>query len=196
MAILRADKPDNIATTALTLAQCGITCIEVTLTTPGAVAAIAELTASCPEEISIGVGSVVTSDQVYAAANSGAGFVVSPAVRPEVITECHRLELPCFPGAYTPTEILTAWDLGASAVKVFPAGTGGPSHIRQIRAPMPSLPMIPTGGIALEDISEYFSAGAYAVALGSSLILDALNGGDLIALSQRARTALHHCREQ
>ena len=193
MAILRADSSDYIATTALTLIEAGVTCLEVTLTTPGAIAAIAELTASCFGEVSFGIGSVLTAAQVYDAANSGARFVVSPAVRPEVITECERLDLACFPGAYTPTEIVTAWDLGASAVKVFPAGTGGPAHIRQIHAPMPSLPMIPTGGIALEDIRAYLSAGAYAVALGSSLIQDALTGGDLTMLSHRARTALNHC---
>jgi len=97
---------------------------------------------------------------------------------------------PCYPGAFTPTEVVAAWRLGAPAVKLFPAATGGPRHLRDLRGPLPDIPLVPTGGVALEQIADYVAAGAVAVGLGGPLIGDALRGGSTAALRERARAAL------
>jgi 2-dehydro-3-deoxyphosphogluconate aldolase/(4S)-4-hydroxy-2-oxoglutarate aldolase len=122
------------------------------------------------------------------AADAGARFVVSPSVDVAVIEAAARHGIASYPGALTPTEISTAWSAGATAVKLFPAGALGPSYLTAVRAPLPDVPLIPTGGIALEEAGTWLAAGAVAVGVGSPLIGDALaTGGDLDALAQRAQ---------
>jgi len=189
-AILRADRPDHLEEVAHELAAAGITCIELTLTTPGALDALAQLRRSLDAGVALGLGSVLDAAQAQAALDAGADFLVTPGVCEEVARAAGARAAPCYQGVFTPTEVVAAWRLGAPAVKLFPAATGGPRHLRDIRGPLPEIPLVPTGGIALEQIADYFAAGAIAVGLGGPLIGDALRGGSTAALRERARAAL------
>jgi len=190
VAILRAERPDHLEAVGHALAAAGITCLELTLTTPGTLQAVTRLRGGLDAGVALGVGSVLDADGAHAAVDAGAGFLVSPGVCAEVAVAARARGVPCFPGAFTPTEVLAAWGQGAAAVKLFPAATGGPRHLRDIRAPLPDIPLVPTGGVALDQIADYIAAGAAAVGLGGPLIGDALRGGPAAALRERARAAL------
>ncbi|WP_033341537.1 bifunctional 4-hydroxy-2-oxoglutarate aldolase/2-dehydro-3-deoxy-phosphogluconate aldolase [Catenuloplanes japonicus] len=186
IAIIRARASDRVAAVVETLAANGITAVEVTLTTPGAEAAIAAVP---PGLIAVGAGTVLDAAGAARAVEAGATFLITPAVLPGVLDEARRHGVPVACGALTPTEILTAHLGGATLVKVFPADTaGGPAYIRAVRAPLPDIPLVPTGGVTVEAAADYLRAGARAVALGGPLIGDAADdGGDLAALARRAR---------
>lgn len=189
-AILRADDPAHLDAVAHALAAAGITCLELTLTTPGALEAMSRLRTDLGRDIAIGMGSVLDATQAAAALDAGAEFLVSPGVCPDVARLAVARAVPCYPGAWTPTEVLAAWKLGGPAVKLFPAATGGPRYLRDIRGPLPDIPLVPTGGIGFDEIADYVAAGATAVGLGGPLIGDALRGGALGPLRERARAAL------
>lgn len=190
MAILRSRATGHVADAAKTLVDAGVTCLEVTLTIPGALDLLQQLRAALPEHVDLGVGTVTNADEAGAAIDAGAGFLVSPAVCLDVVEVAGRRGVAAYPGAWTPTEVLTAWRAGAAAVKVFPAGTGGPAHLHRILDPLPDIPLLPTGGVAVSQVDDYLAAGAFAIGLGSPLLGDALEGGDLGALSDRARQVL------
>ncbi len=194
VAILRADRAEHLESVADALIEAGITCLELTLTTPGALDGLARVRGLAGREVAVGMGSVTGASETLAALEHGADFLVSPAVVPEVL-EVAADRVPCYPGGWTPTEVLQAWQLGATAVKLFPAGSGGPRHLRAVREPLPEIPLVPTGGVALEEIPAYLAAGAVAVGLGGPLIGDALAGGSLSELRARAGTALNAVRE-
>jgi 2-dehydro-3-deoxyphosphogluconate aldolase/(4S)-4-hydroxy-2-oxoglutarate aldolase len=188
VAILRAENASRAEAVVDVLLANGIRSLELTLTTEGALDVVARLVARVPEGTDVGVGTVLSADAVDRAADAGARFVVSPSVDPAVIEAAARHGIASYPGALTPTEIATAWSAGATAVKLFPAGALGPSYLSAVRAPLPDVPLIPTGGIALEEAGTWLAAGAVAVGVGSPLIGDALaTGGDLDALAQRAQ---------
>jgi len=189
-AILRADGPDHLEAVAHELAAAGITCLELTLTTPRALDALARLRHGLDAGVALGMGSVLSAADAEAALHAGADFLVSPGVCEEVARVAGERGAVCYPGAFTPTEVVAAWGLGAPAVKLFPAATGGPRHLRDIRGPLPDIPLVPTGGVALDEIADYVAAGAVAVGLGGPLIGDALGGGSTAALRERARAAL------
>jgi 2-dehydro-3-deoxyphosphogluconate aldolase/(4S)-4-hydroxy-2-oxoglutarate aldolase len=140
------------------------------------------------------MGSVIDAEQAAACLDAGAGFLVSPGLCAEVALYAIEHGVACYPGGWTPTELLEAWRLGAPAVKLFPAASGGPRHLKDLRAPLPHIPLVPTGGVALDQIPEYIGAGAVAVGLGSPLVGDALDGGSLSALRERALAALEAVR--
>ena len=190
MAILRSHSSDRVADAATTLVDAGVTCLELTLTVPGALDLLPRLRAALPDAVDLGVGTVTTADQAAAAIDAGAGFLVSPALCLDVVEVAGKQGVAAYPGAWTPTEVLTAWRAGAAAVKVFPAATGGPAHLRRILDPLPDIPLLPTGGVAVSEVDEYLAAGAFAVGLGSPLLGDALDGGDLGALADRAQQVL------
>jgi len=190
VAILRAARHEHLEAAAETLVQAGITCLELTLTTPGAIDSLRRLRAMLGDDVALGMGSVIDAEQARAALDAGAGFLVSPGVGIDVARVTAEHVIAYYPGAWTPTEILTAWGLGAAAVKLFPAASGGPAHLKNIRGPLPDIPLVPTGGVALEHIGDYLAAGAVAVGLGSPLTGDALDGGSLDALRDRAAAAL------
>ncbi len=194
VAILRADRGDHLTRVASTLIESGITCLELTLTTPGALDGLAAVRALAGPDVAVGMGSVTGAGDTLAALERGADFLVSPAVVPEVL-EVAADRVPCYPGGWTPTEVLQAWHLGAAAVKLFPAASGGPRHLRAVRDPLPEIPLVPTGGVALEEIPAYLRAGAVAVGLGGPLVGDALTGGSLAELRARADAALRAVRE-
>lgn len=169
VAIIRAESSDGLLDCAKALAEGGLTSIELTMTTPGAIPMIEKVSAQFPDFI-FGLGTVLDTETARAGILAGAKFIVTPALKPEVITLCRRYGIPVFPGALTPTEILTAWEAGADAVKVFPAEFFGPSYLKAVKAPLPQIELIPTGGVTPETIGEFLKAGAIAAAAGSALV--------------------------
>ncbi|MEV6423558.1 bifunctional 4-hydroxy-2-oxoglutarate aldolase/2-dehydro-3-deoxy-phosphogluconate aldolase [Streptomyces sp. NPDC051662] len=186
VAILRSGAADRFPPVADTLRQAGVRAVEFTLTTPGVLNALREYAQSPPDGLALGAGTITTPREAEAAVAAGARYLITPATQPAVIAEARRLGVPVLPGALTPTEILTAWQAGASMVKLFPASVGGPEYVRAVRAPLPDVPLVPTGGIGLEEAPAYLRAGATALGMGSPLVGDACEGGDLTALAERA----------
>jgi len=170
VAIVRLDDLSTAQSISAALIEGGIRAIEFTLTHPDAAATIARMRQFVDDSVAIGAGSVITAEQVREVADAGAQFVVSPVNKAEVIQACIALDLPAMPGALTPTEIQQAWEWGASAVKVFPANHLGRGYIKDVRAPLPHLRLMPTGGITVDNIREFLDDGAFAVGVGSSLI--------------------------
>jgi 2-dehydro-3-deoxyphosphogluconate aldolase/(4S)-4-hydroxy-2-oxoglutarate aldolase len=188
VAILRAQDASRAEAVVDVLLENGIRSLELTLTTKGALEVVERLAATVPDGTDLGMGTVLTADEVDRAVGAGARFVVSPSVVPEVIDAAARHGIASYPGAFTPTEIHAAWTAGASAVKLFPAGALGPGYLAAVRAPLPDVPLVPTGGVAIEAIGAWLDAGAVAVGLGGPLIGNALApNGDLDALAERAR---------
>ncbi len=188
--ILRAADASRAEAVAGTLIDNGIRCLELTMTTPGALEVVERLAARLPDSVDIGMGTVLSADEVSRAADAGARFVVAPSVVPDVVEAALGRGLASYPGALTPTEIHTAWRTGATAVKLFPGGSLGPAYLTAVRAPLPDIPLVPTGAVELDAIPDWLSAGAFAVGLGGPLIGDALSpDGDLEALAHRARMA-------
>ncbi len=186
VAILRLDDGGRAPGIADELVEAGVRAIEVTMETPGAAEALATLSARWPGEVAIGAGTVLTLDDLEAARRAGASFIVSPEVNRSVIEAARSAGLLVVPGALTATEVLRAWRAGAQMVKVFPAGPVGPGYLRALRGPLPGIPLVPTGGIEIEEIPGYLTAGAAAVAIGSCLVP---RSGERNGLFERARRA-------
>ncbi|MFD9316142.1 bifunctional 4-hydroxy-2-oxoglutarate aldolase/2-dehydro-3-deoxy-phosphogluconate aldolase [Streptomyces sp. NPDC060053] len=193
MAILRSADALGLPAVARALAAGGVTCLEVTLTTVGALDALARIRAELGPGVAVGAGTVITGDQARDALAAGAEFLVAPVVDTVVVRHAADKGIPCYPGAWTPTEVSQAWQAGAAAVKLFPAGTGGLGHLRQLRAPLPDIPLVAVGGVGIDEARDYLDAGAYAVGIGSPL----LRGADqdpspqvLDSLTARARALL------
>jgi 2-dehydro-3-deoxyphosphogluconate aldolase/(4S)-4-hydroxy-2-oxoglutarate aldolase len=188
IAILRAENASRAEAVVDVLLENGIRSMELTMTTQGVLDVVERLAARVPDGTDIGVGTVLTVDEVDRAVDAGARFVVAPSVDRAVIEAATRHGIASYPGAFTPTEIHAAWTAGASAVKLFPAGSLGPDYLKAVRAPLPDIPLVPTGGVAVEAVGAWLSAGATALGLGSPLVGDALApDGDLEALARRAR---------
>ncbi len=187
VALIRADGPDSLIECARALAAGGLNCIELTMTTPGALDVLAKATKALPDVV-FGMGTVLQPETVAAAHAAGAKFIVTPGVRPEVIAKCKELGLPILSGALTPTEAITAWDLGADVIKIFPAEFFGPAYIKSLKAPFPQMKLLPTGGVTPETVGEFLRAGAFATAAGSALVAPAaLKSGDWAAITARAK---------
>lgn len=187
VAIMRAGSSDQLIAAAEAILSGGVTSIEVTMTTPGALDVIKQATSQFSHEVLFGVGSVLDAETARVAILAGAVFVVCPTLNLETIKICNRYSVPVLPGAYTPTEILTAWEAGASLVKVFPANFGGPGYIKAVRAPLPHVKLVPVGGVNLENTAEFIRAGASAVAIGSELVNQKLlDTGDFSEITRRA----------
>src|SRR2546425_3363730 len=168
--------PDSVGaaplrSAAAALAAGGVNVVEVTLTTPGALEAIAELASDEGlKGCMIGAGTVLDVKAARDVIARGARFVVSPAFDRFVVRYCRDHHVPCLPGAFTATELLEAWRAGATAVKLFPASTLGPAYLREVLAPLPFLQVVPSGGVSLDHTAEWIQAGAAAVSVGSALI--------------------------
>ena len=189
LAIIRADGPDRALECIRTLVGAGITALEVSLTTPGGAEAIAKARSEFDSSILIGAGTVITAAQADEIAAAGAGFTVTPAITRGAYRSV-EIGLPLLCGALTPTEVITALDAGALAVKIFPAKLHGPGYLRELRAPLPSAPLIAVGGIDAASAPQYLAAGAFAVGIGSPLLGDAGTGGSQSDLAARAATFL------
>jgi 2-dehydro-3-deoxyphosphogluconate aldolase/(4S)-4-hydroxy-2-oxoglutarate aldolase len=190
VAVLRASVSRHLEAVAHDLVAAGIRIVEVTLTTPDAVSLIKRLHAQLGRDALVGAGTVVTLEQAEACIDAGADFLVSPTTSLDVVATARIAGVAAYPGAFTPTEILTAQRSGVSAVKLFPAASVGPGYLRQIRAPLPDIAIMPTGGIALTEVEAWLRAGAAAVGLGTSLSGRACEEGTDPALKDRARIAL------
>ena len=188
VAILRATDASRFADAGTVLYAAGIRLLEATLTTPGGPGAITALRSSLGADALVGAGSVREPSDVDIAADAGAAYLVTPTVNPAVLERAAEREVPVICGALTPTEIDQARRLGAAAVKVFPvAAVGGVAYLKAVRAPMPDVPLVPTGGVHLEDVEGYLAAGAIAVAAATPLLGDSLTSSrNLVALATRA----------
>jgi 2-dehydro-3-deoxyphosphogluconate aldolase/(4S)-4-hydroxy-2-oxoglutarate aldolase len=169
VAILRGVRPDAIPDIAAALYAGGIRCLEITLNSPDALSVIRKLSTKMGEQISIGAGTVLDATEAQAAIDAGARFIISPTLDLPTIRVTKQLQAVSIPGAFTATEILTAYRNGADIVKVFPASVGV-GYFRDLRGPLPHIPLMPTGGVNLENIADYQKAGAVAFGIGSALV--------------------------
>lgn len=193
IAIIRLPSADGVVRAGELLAGAGLTAVEVTLTTPGALSVLPALRAALPASCLLGAGSVRTAEQAVDAKRAGAEFLVTPTFRPGVLG---ATGLPVICGAFTPTEIEAAYEAGAAAVKVFPASALGPGYIREVLAPMPELRLVPTGGVTADSLGAYARAGAVAVGVGSALVdANLVAQGDWETLRTRAERFVDAARQ-
>jgi 2-dehydro-3-deoxyphosphogluconate aldolase/(4S)-4-hydroxy-2-oxoglutarate aldolase len=187
VAIIRADSSEQLVEAAGALLAGGVTAMEVTMTTPNALAVITAVSQKYGDAILIGVGTVIDPATARAAVGAGAQFIVTPVTKPEVVAVANELDKPIASGAFTPTECLLAHESGADFVKLFPADVGGPTYIKSLLAPLPMLRIIPTGGVTPETAAAFLAAGSVALGAGSSLVSkDILQKRDWTALQKRA----------
>ena len=170
VAIIRANNASELIEVADAIKARGVDIIEVAMTTPNALNVISSVSAKYDDEVLVGVGSALDAETARAATLAGAKFVVSPVTKPDFIKMCNRYGTVVMPGAFTPTEILKAWKAGADYVKVFPSSGVGPGYIKDIKAPMPHIPLVSTGGVNLNNAGEFIKAGAAALGVGSALV--------------------------
>jgi 2-dehydro-3-deoxyphosphogluconate aldolase/(4S)-4-hydroxy-2-oxoglutarate aldolase len=189
IAVIRADSGQQLVNVCRALSKGGVRACEITMTTPGALEAIAAACRELGDEALIGAGSVLDAATARAAILAGARFIFSPVLNVEVIEMAHRYDCVAVPGALTPTEILTAWSAGADVVKVFPANHFGPQYFRDIHGPMPQVKLTPTGGVDLSTAAEWIKAGAVAIGVGSALVkkdlINAENWDELSAMATK-----------
>jgi 2-dehydro-3-deoxyphosphogluconate aldolase/(4S)-4-hydroxy-2-oxoglutarate aldolase len=167
----------------------GVPIVEITMTVPGAVEVIRDLVKTYGRDVLVGAGTVLDAETARACLLAGAEFIVGPALDLETITICHRYGKVVMPGALTPTEVVTAWQAGADLVKVFPASAvGGPSYIKALKAPLPQIELVPTGGVSLKTAAEFIKAGAAALGVGTDLVdTSLLQSGQASVITDRAR---------
>ena len=184
--IVRAGSPDAALLLAEACIAGGVTALEVAFTTPDTLGVLRALRPRHGDEVLLGAGTVLDAETARAAILAGAQFIISPGVNVETIALCQRYQVLAMPGAMTPTEIVTALQAGADIVKVFPAEMFGPAYIKALRAPLPQAPLMPTGGVTVENLGEWFASGAVAVGIGSSLSGPGATG-DYAAVTARAQ---------
>ena len=170
VAVVRASSGKQLARAVAALADGGVTSAEITFTVPDAVEVIRTVRRELSDRVVLGAGTVLDPETARAALLAGAEFLVAPTVNLDVIRLCRRYDKVVMPGAFTPTEILSAWEAGADVVKVFPADVGGPSYLKAIRGPLPQVRLMPTGGVNLETAAAFLKAGACCLGVGSSLV--------------------------
>lgn len=170
VAVVRMSNSEKLKKVVEAIHKGGVSAIEITMTTPNALKVIEDLSRTMGDEILVGVGSVLNPETAVDAINAGSKFVVSPILKADVIKKVHEYNLPVMPGAFTPTEIQTAFELGADIIKVFPADVVGMAFFKGVLAPMPHLKLMPTGGVTLENAGDWIKAGASAVGIGTALL--------------------------
>ena len=172
VAVVRADSGgDDLVKVVEAVSAGGVHCIELTMTTPGALECIKAASEKLKDaDALLGVGTVLDAETCRMAILAGAQYVVSPNMSIPVIQMARRYGKPVICGAYTPTEILTAWENGSDMVKVFPASVGGPDYLKAIKGPLPQIPLVPTGGVELSNVGDFLKAGACALAVGGNLV--------------------------
>lgn len=190
VAVLRADHARDYGPVVEALAEGGVLSIELTLSTAGVLADLPGLVGRFGAYADIGVGTVTEAWEAAAAIDGGAAYLVTPTVNHDVVALATARGVPVFPGGLTPTELLGGWRSGATAVKLFPASAVGPGYLGQLKGPFPDMPVIPSGGISVEDAPGWIAAGSVAVSIGGPLLQDAFRGGSLPDLTRRARILL------
>lgn len=194
--VLRAESEQQALGIASAIADGGVTVLEITMTVPGAIRVMARLTKERPD-ILIGAGTVLDAETARMCMLEGAQFVVSPALNLKTIEMCHRYSIPVLPGALTPTEVVTAWQAGADVIKVFPASAlGGAKYLKSLKAPLPQVEMIPTGGVSLATAKEFLEAGSFALGVGADLVdTKAMAEGKPEKITESAKKYLEIVRE-
>ncbi|MEI6233351.1 MAG: bifunctional 4-hydroxy-2-oxoglutarate aldolase/2-dehydro-3-deoxy-phosphogluconate aldolase [Planctomycetota bacterium] len=197
--VVRCDTEDEAVNGIRAVMEGGIRAVEVTFTVPGAPGVMRRVKHEFGDSILLGAGTVLTPEQAEDAVDAGAVYIISPNTDEKVIGAAKRLNVVAIPGAFTPTEVVRAWDLGADAVKIFPASVGGPGYIKALKAPLPNIPLIPTGGVDERTVGEFFRAGAFAVGAGGALFdqkrLKAKDYAGMTEVAKRFTTALRAARD-
>jgi 2-dehydro-3-deoxyphosphogluconate aldolase/(4S)-4-hydroxy-2-oxoglutarate aldolase len=193
VAVIRLKDPAKLRAVIDAMAAGGVRALEVTMTVPGAIDLIRELAPTLPDGFLLGAGTVTDTQTARSVIDAGASFVVGPVFRPDVVAACHERDVPAMPGCFTPTEIFTAYQCGADIVKVFPATALGPQFIKDVRAPLPQIKLMPTGGVTLDNAGDWIRAGAVAVGLGSALLdAKAIDEGRFDAITANARRVVEN----
>lgn len=188
VAVIRAESPDLLVDVAEALLAGGVEVMEVTFTVPRAARVIEKVADKLGSRVLLGAGTVLDPETARAAFLAGAEFIVSPAVNVEVIEMCRRYSKLVMPGAFTPTEVITAWQAGADIVKIFPSDLVGPKYLKLLHGPLPQVRLMPTGGVNLDTAADFLAAGACALGVGSSLVdQKALAAKDLKKIESLAR---------
>ena len=189
--VLRAESEEQGLALAEAIAAGGVTVLEVTMTVPGAVRLMARLTKERPDLL-IGAGTVLDPETARICMLEGAQFVVSPSLNVRTVEICQRYSVAVLPGALTPTEVVTAWQCGADVIKVFPANAlGGAKYLKSLKAPLPQIELIPTGGVSLATAHEFLEAGAFALGVGADLVdTKAIAAGEHAKITESARKYL------
>jgi 2-dehydro-3-deoxyphosphogluconate aldolase/(4S)-4-hydroxy-2-oxoglutarate aldolase len=195
--VVRARSAEEAAVAAQAIREGGVPILEITLTVPGAIPLIEALARRFAGEVLVGAGTVLDAESARAVILAGARFVVSPALNLDTIACCHSYDVAVLPGALTPTEVVNAWRAGADMVKVFPAGAlGGASYIKSLKAPLPQIELVPTGGVSLKTAGDFIRAGAAALGVGADLVdLAAVREGRVAELTERARAYVEAVRQ-
>ena len=198
VAIIRSPSGEQLVDAARALADGGVTSIEITLTVPDALKVIEQVRVALGDRILLGAGTVLDAETARAALLAGAEFIVSPTLSPDVIRLCRRYDKLVMPGAFTPTEVLAAWEAAADVVKVFPGDVGGPAYLKALHGPLPQVRLMPTGGVNLETAADFLRAGACCLGVGSALVEgEALRQRDMArirSLAERFVQIVHEVR--
>jgi 2-dehydro-3-deoxyphosphogluconate aldolase/(4S)-4-hydroxy-2-oxoglutarate aldolase len=188
IAVIRAASGERLVEVAEALVAGGVEVMEVTFTVPQAHRVLEQVAGRLGDRILLGAGTVLDTETARIAILSGAEFIVSPAVNLDVIELCRRYGKLVMPGAFTPTEVVTAWQAGADIVKIFPSEFHGPAYLKTLKAPLPQVRMMPTGGVNVNTAKDYLAAGAFAVGVGSSLVdAKSVEAGDFAKIESLAR---------
>jgi 2-dehydro-3-deoxyphosphogluconate aldolase/(4S)-4-hydroxy-2-oxoglutarate aldolase len=195
--VVRATSADDAMRAIDAIREGGVSVLEITMTVPGAVGVIEQLTKRYGRDVLVGAGTVLDPETARACMLSGAQFIVSPALNLETIECCRRHGVAVMPGALTPTEVVQAWTAGADFVKIFPAGAvGGASYLKALKAPLPQIEMVPTGGVSLKTAADFIKAGASALGVGADLVdLKAIADGQASVITDRAKQFVQIVRE-
>ena len=195
--VVRAASADEAMRAVDAIKAGGVSVLEITMTVPGAVAAIEEVAKRFGDEVVVGAGTVLDAETARTCILAGAQFIVSPALNLDTIACCRRYSVAVLPGALTPTEVVQAWTAGADFVKVFPAGAlGGASYLKALKAPLPQIELVPTGGVSLKTAADFIRAGASALGVGADLVdVKALRAGQANVITDRAKQYVEIVRE-
>ena len=195
--VVRAASEDEALRAVEAIRAGGLTILEITMTVPGAVRIIERITGEYGDEVLVGAGTVLDPEQADHCIRAGAQFVVSPALNFETIKYCREADCAVMPGALTPTEVVQAWSAGADMVKIFPCGAvGGASYIKSLKAPLPQIELVPTGGVSLDTAASFIKAGAAAIGVGADLVdLKAIREGNAEKVTETARIYMETVRK-
>jgi 2-dehydro-3-deoxyphosphogluconate aldolase/(4S)-4-hydroxy-2-oxoglutarate aldolase len=188
VAVVRAESGESLLKVVQALADGGVTAAEITFTVPDAIDVIRQVRKEIGDAVVLGAGTVLDAETARVALLAGAEYIVAPTLNLEVIRLCRRYDKAVMPGVFTPTEVLTAWEAGADIVKIFPADVGGPAYLKALRAPLPQVQMMPTGGVDLNTAESFLKAGACCLGVGGSLVeAKAVAAGDFARIGDLAR---------
>jgi len=187
--VVRATTADEAMRAIDAIREGGISVLEITMTVPGAVGVIEQVAARFGNDALVGAGTVLDAAKAKDCVSAGAKFIVSPALNMETIAYCREQDVAVMPGALTPTEVVQAWNAGADFVKLFPAGAvGGASYLKALKAPLPHIELVPTGGVSLITAADFISAGAAALGVGTDLVdIKAIREGQAALITERAK---------